>query len=106
MSRLKSGSFIEVANEIGELVAKKNKAYGDSHNKSSDFLEILFPDGVPVEKYNDMLTIVRMFDKQMRIATNKDVLGENPYKDIAGYAILKCAEPEDEDFHFKPEGSI
>jgi hypothetical protein len=87
MNRQKS-RFIEIGNEIGQTVETKNKAYGDASAKSGDFLRLLWPNGVPPEQYDDMLAMARMFDKQMRIATSKDALGENPYMDIGGYAIL------------------
>jgi hypothetical protein len=87
-----NNKYEETGKSIGQLVDEKNKAYGDAFNKSSDFLKILYPDGVKPEQYGDMLAVVRMFDKLMRIATDKDALGENPFSDIAGYAILKCAE--------------
>jgi hypothetical protein len=81
-----------IGEAIGQLVDEKNQAYGDSFNKAGDFLKILYPNGVSPEQYGDMLGIVRVFDKLMRIATNKDALGENPWKDIGGYAILKSEE--------------
>ncbi len=84
-----TGKYERVALEIGKLVDEKNKAYGDAFNKSSDFLQILYPNGITPDKYGDMLAIVRIFDKLMRIATAKEALGENPFKDIAGYGILK-----------------
>jgi hypothetical protein len=34
------------------------------------------------------LLLVRIFDKQMRIATDADALGESPFADISGYGIL------------------
>lgn len=84
-----TGKYENIGNEIGKLVDKKNAAYGDAFNKSSDFLKILYPDGVSAEQYDDMLAIVRVFDKLMRIATDKDALGENPWNDVVGYGILK-----------------
>lgn len=83
------GKYERIASAIGELVDEKNKAYGDAFNKSGEFLKLLYPNGVKPEQYSDMLVIVRIFDKLMRIATAKDALGENPFKDIAGYGILK-----------------
>ena len=83
-----AGRFIATAREIGELVEKKNQAYGDSFAKSGDFLRLLYPGGMRPEQYNDALTLVRIFDKQMRIATAKDALGENPWIDITGYSLL------------------
>lgn len=43
-----------------------------------------------------MLAIVRVFDKMMRIATDKDAFGEDPWRDIAGYAILLHGLNQDE----------
>jgi len=73
---------------IGKLVAEKQEAYGDSFGKSDRILEILYPDGIKVEQYNDMLTMARIIDKLFRIANDKDALGESPYRDICGYGLL------------------
>lgn len=86
------GKYQFIGESIGKLVDEKNQAYGDSFHKAGDFLKILYPNGVQPEQYSDMLAIVRIFDKLMRIATDKDALGENPFRDIGGYAILKCEE--------------
>lgn len=81
-----------IGEKIGTLVDEKNRAYGDSFNKAGDFLKILYPNGVRPEQYKDVLGLVRVFDKQMRIATDKDALGENPWNDITGYGILMSEE--------------
>lgn len=78
----------EIGEEVGSLVDEKNKAYGHSFAKCSDFLKTLYPHGIQPESYGDMLFTVRIFDKLMRIASNKNAFSEEPYKDIAGYAIL------------------
>jgi hypothetical protein len=97
-------TYEEVGRLIGALVDEKNKAYGSSFHKAGEILRILYPNGVPVSKYQDMLFLVRVLDKMFRIATSKDAFGENPAKDIAGYAILMsevskaaAAEPETEE---------
>ena len=82
------GSFMEIGYNIGKLVQEKNEAYGDSFAQSCKILEVLYPDGVPVEKYRDMLGIIRVIDKLFRIATKKDALGESPWTDVTGYGIL------------------
>lgn len=89
------GKYEEIGKEIGALVDKKNAAYGDSFNKSGEILKLLFPKGIAPEQYEDMLFIVRNIDKLFRLATSKDAFGENPCRDIAGYAILK-SKPKDE----------
>ena len=87
-------NFIDIANEIGELVQEKNKAYGDSFAKSQQIVKILYPDGVRSAQYMDMLAITRVIDKLFRIATKKDAFGESPWRDICGYAILGIANDE------------
>lgn len=82
------GKYEQLGQEVGSLVDEKNKAYGDSFNKCDKFLKILYPNGVTPEQYTDVLCLVRIFDKLMRIATNKNAFGESPYKDIVGYALL------------------
>ena len=88
------GDFESIGTELGKLVQKKNDAYGDSFAKTDKFLELLYPEGIRVEQFSDALCLVRIFDKQMRIATDKDALGESPYRDIGGYAILGVAKGE------------
>ena len=86
--------FEKIAEEIGKLVTEKNKAYGNSFADVEAFMKILYPNGIKVENYADMLCIVRMFDKLKRIATKKDAFGESPYRDLAGYAILGVQKDE------------
>jgi hypothetical protein len=74
---------------IGRLVENKNQAYGDSFSKSVGVMQILYPCGILPEQYHDALAMIRVIDKQFRIATRKHAFGENPWQDIAGYAILK-----------------
>jgi hypothetical protein len=83
--------YIQTAQRIGELVEKKNESYGSAFDKAGEFLKLLFPEGIKPEQYPDMLGLVRVFDKQMRIATSKDAFGESPWSDIAGYGLLGAA---------------
>lgn len=79
--------YAEIGKRIGELVEVKNSQYGNSFHKSGDFLKILYPNGIKPEQYKDMLGLVRIFDKQMRIA-NGNQGEENAFQDITGYGIL------------------
>lgn len=97
-----SDYFMDKGKAIGELVSKKNLAYGDSFAKSSDILEVLYPRGVTPEQYPSMLGVVRIIDKLFRVANMPRAFSENPGDDIAGYGILlsrilECtsARPED-----------
>jgi len=81
-------SFVEIGQSVGELLAKKNAAYGDSFAKSGAVLAQMFPNGVPVDKFQDMLAITRIIDKLFRVATDKAAFSEDPWMDIAGYAVL------------------
>ena len=82
----------QICNDLSKLLQEKNAAYGSSFLESSKFLEILFPNGIPKEKYKDVLLLARMFDKMMRIANQKDAFNEDPFMDLAGYAILGCLD--------------
>lgn len=80
--------FQRIAQQIADLVETKQKAYGDSFGKSGKIMEILYPEGIKPQQLNDSLTVVRILDKLFRIATDKNALGESPFKDIMGYALL------------------
>lgn len=88
-------NYVETGKQIGELVQIKNEMYGDAFNKSGEFLEILYPDGIRPDQYKDMLAVVRIFDKLMRVA-NGNQGNENAFMDIAGYGILKSIEGKSE----------
>lgn len=87
----RSTKYEELGIEIGRLVDEKQAAYGDSFGKAGDVLRILYPDGLKPGDYDDMLAVVRIVDKLFRIATDRDALGESPFKDIAGYGLLGAA---------------
>lgn len=84
----KTSPYRTVAAGIASLVEEKQAAYGDSFGKSGAVLAVLYPNGISLPQLDDALTIVRILDKLFRIATDKDALGESPYRDIAGYALL------------------
>lgn len=84
--------FHTMAKEIADLVVSKQSAYGDSFVKSQHIMAILYPNGIKPEQMGDMLTLIRVIDKLFRIATKKDAYGENPWKDILGYALLAVTQ--------------
>lgn len=88
------GHFAALALRIGELVDAKNRAYGSAFAKAGDFLRLLYPNGIEPAQYTDALCIVRVFDKLVRIATDKDAFGESPWQDIAGYGLLGLTNKE------------
>lgn len=87
-------TYPELGKEIGELVERKQQAYGDSFGRSGAVMLALYPEGIPPEKLDDALTVVRVVDKFFRIATDRDALGESPWRDIAGYALLAVKRVE------------
>lgn len=90
--------------ELADLVAEKNRAYGSSFEKSGAFLRLLYPDGLRPDQLDDALLLVRIFDKQMRVATRKDAFGESPFRDIAGYGLLGAAK--DDAIHSDSQGAV
>ncbi len=94
-------SYEKLGAEIGKLVETKQAAYGDSFGKAGSMMRILYPDGIPTEKLDDALTVVRVLDKLFRIATSRDALGESPWRDVAGYALLSVKRVEGQKVGFK-----
>lgn len=92
--RARQTTYENLGRDIGKLVATKQEAYGDSFGKSGEVMRILYPDGITADKLDDALTVVRVLDKLFRIATDKDALGESPWRDIAGYSLLAVARSE------------
>jgi len=87
--------YVAIALEIGRITADKNEKYGDAVGKTGDIFRILYPDGIPVEAYEDVLLIVRSLDKIVRITCgDKAAFGESPYRDLAGYSLLGVAKDE------------
>lgn len=80
--------WIELGTTIGQVVADKNAAYGDSVRKVARVVAILYPNGVTVNQIPAMLFTVRILDKLNRIANQPDFGGEDPALDIAGYGLL------------------
>lgn len=83
-----STAYHSTARNAADLVVKKQAAYGDSFGKSGEVMRLLYPAGIPPEKLDDALTVVRVLDKLFRIATDRDALGESPWCDVLGYSLL------------------
>jgi hypothetical protein len=83
--------FLPIAQQIGDLVEQKNAAYGSSFEKAGAALRLLYPEGIAPAQMDDALLLARIWDKMQRIATDRDALGESPYRDLAGYGILGAA---------------
>lgn len=84
--------YEDLGSDIGKLVAEKNRQYGDSARKSGAIMRILYPNGIPAHAADDALLTVRVLDKLSRISERgpdgKDLGGESPWKDVAGYGLL------------------
>lgn len=92
--------FKKLGEELGTLVESKQHQYGDAITKSRRILEVLYPNGLPVYVYADALLIVRVLDKLSRIAQRgvdgRDLGGESPWGDLAGYGLLGLAKDENQ----------
>jgi len=87
-------NYEEIGQEIGKLVNEKQAAYGDSFGRSGAVMKALYPNGISADQLEDALAIIRIIDKLFRIATDKNALGESPYRDIAGYGLLGAVRSE------------
>ena len=79
--------YEHTALEIAQIVSEKQKQYGNSFGKAGEYLRLLYPNGIQPEQYNEMLALVRDFDKSMRIA-NGNQGNEDAWSDKLGYALL------------------
>jgi hypothetical protein len=93
--RLLQERYAAFTTRLARIVAEKQIAYGDSFRHTREVLKILYPNGVTVEQYGDLLTITRIVDKLFRVANQKGYGGEDPYEDIAGYATRAACEDKD-----------
>ena len=66
-------------------------------------LHELYPEGIRPDQYSDLLLLVRVLDKLIRIATytpeRREADDESPWADVRGYGILgeeKDMDPEEE----------
>lgn len=84
--------YLSLAREIAEVTHKKQKAYGDSLGSTQGLLRVLYPDGIPIEEYRTAAIIIRVLDKLKRVVTDKTAMGENPWRDVAGYALIEALE--------------
>lgn len=94
----KTGYFQELGHQVGQLVDKKQLAYGDSVSKTYKLMQIFleqYDNGdntytIPKSLLKHILLQVRMIDKQNRIFSNPDgdLMSENPYGDTVGYGLL------------------
>lgn len=82
-----AGKYEEKGREIGALVDRKQREYGDSRGKSAAILRALYPDGIRPDQYHDVLGVARVIDKLSRIA-NGNQGEENAWADLAGYGLL------------------
>ena len=86
--------FAKLGMQVGDLVERKNQAYGDSFSTAGDALRILYPNGVAAAQLDDALVLARVWDKLSRVARANDPSGESPWLDIAGYALLALNRQE------------
>ena len=70
----------------------KNRMYGDAVRKTTDILHTLYPEGIRPDQYPDLLLLLRVQDKMVRIASytpeRREEDDESPWADVRGYGIL------------------
>jgi len=79
--------FLAEAEELATLLTAKHLQYGESYKQSGQVLKLLYPDGIKVEQYGDMLAVTRIVDKLFRIAVGRSDDVEN-WRDVAGYGLI------------------
>lgn len=73
-----------VLSELGQLLAVKNKAYG---NSALQPIHIFFKDDLPVDTM-----ICKRIDEKLTRIQNADTLRKNDVVDVMGYLTLLCIQ--------------
>ena len=93
-----TGRYEQLGAELGELVESKQRQYGDAAGRAGAIMRVLYPGGIPAHAYDDALLVVRVLDKLSRIAQRgadgRDLGGESPWRDLAGYGLLGAAKDD------------
>lgn len=74
--------------DLGPFLVQKNEAYGDSARRVSRMLEVFFPDGIKPNRIEDAYYMIQILNKLGRVAEDNDPMGEDPWLDASGYAML------------------
>lgn len=94
-----TGVYETLAAEIGRMTDSKAAQYGNASVKVEAIMKVLYPEGVPVYALRNALLITRMLDKVCRIANQGpdglDKGGEDPFRDLAGYALIGAQNAKD-----------
>jgi len=88
----RSKAIVEVAEQIGKFISQKNESYGSAYGFVNKILRDLYAEKVEPNQYLDFVMIARVLEKISRISHHKQAFGEDPWKDIAGYALCRIAE--------------
>lgn len=86
--------IIQLSAELGPFLVEKNLAYGDSARRVSRMLEVFFPDGIPAKRIEDAYYMIQILNKLGRVAEDNDPMGEDPWLDACGYAMLAHCSKE------------
>lgn len=84
--------LLTVTGELGPFLVEKNSAYGDATRRIVTVLEAFYPLGIPNGQIQNAYYMIQILNKLSRIAENNDPLGEDPWLDCAGYAVLAHAK--------------
>jgi hypothetical protein len=106
MPVLEKPTLKEIAVDIAEVVQIKGEAYGDALSSTTLCLDALYPEGMNGDDYANAALIIRILDKLKRIATNNENAGENPWLDVAGYALRAVYNARLKEFEEEPGAEV
>lgn len=97
---MRAFDYGDIGRDVGSVVNNKQDAYGDSFGRSEDIIRAIYGDeGIKPGQLRSFLTVIRVIDKLVRIANaagSTDPMGEEPWADIAGYALLELGRARQE----------
>lgn len=76
-----------ITDGFGEFLIGKDNKYGDAYGKATACMEVMFPEGVPVDRMGDANYMFHILIKLARVSTDHKEENEDPWKDVAGTAF-------------------
>jgi len=86
------GQIEEIGAEVGRLADKRQRILGGRpHRRVTEILAIIYPKGIKTHQYGDVLAMIHVLERFLRIATTdstKMLDSYPPWQDVAVYGLL------------------
>ena len=80
----------EILDDMSDTYRERNKIYGDNYKKAGKVMEVLFPQGVKLERADQFLKLhlLEMIVMKLTRFTNSNLTHKDSIHDLAVYAAM------------------